>query len=464
MTAERTIAAPVATVQAAAADHDANSSMVTTWLVEPVTDDRSRVRATTTWNGTGGIGGLVERASAPRGLARIHDRVLRPRIRRAGLIPSGAGAGRGPPQRWPHVARASPAVPRQFDPRGAHHRHLAPGVSVVTAPDPSGPDGSGDGVVAVAGEALVDLVPAPVGGYFEIAPGGSPANVALGLARLGVPARLLARIADDLLGRRIRDHLTRNGVQLDHAVAAHEQTSLAMVSLDADGSPAYDFRINGTADWQWTPAELAGALDPGPSGPVVALHSGSLALTTGPGDGVLRDLLMRASETITISYDPNCRPMLMGRPEAILGGVHEMLGVADIVKVSSEDLHWLVPDMTPEQVVDDWLSRGPALVAVTLGADGVVAGTSAGLRVRRAGVPVKVIDTVGAGDTFSAALLAGLYGKGLLGASRRSALAALDFGTLDELLHDAVLAAAITCSRRGADPPTRGDLRLSRMA
>jgi fructokinase len=189
-----------------------------------------------------------------------------------------------------------------------------------------------------------------------------------------------------------------------------------------------------------------------------------LALTTGPGDGVLRDLLMRASETVTISYDPNCRPMLMGRPEAILGGVHEMLGVADIVKVSSEDLHWLVPDMTPEQVVDDWLSRGPALVAVTLGADGVVAGTSAGLRVRRAGVPVKVIDTVGAGDTFSAALLAGLYGKGLLGASRRSALAALDFGTLDELLHDAVLAAAITCSRRGADPPTRGDLRLSRMA
>jgi fructokinase len=120
--------------------------------------------------------------------------------------------------------------------------------------------------------------------------------------------------------------------------------------------------------------------------------------------------------------------------------------------------------MTPEQVVDDWLSRGPALVAVTLGADGVVAGTSAGLRVRRAGVSVKVIDTVGAGDTFSAALLAGLYGKGLLGASRRSALAALDFGTLDELLHDAVLAAAITCSRRGADPPTRGDLRLSRMA
>jgi fructokinase len=120
--------------------------------------------------------------------------------------------------------------------------------------------------------------------------------------------------------------------------------------------------------------------------------------------------------------------------------------------------------MTPEQVVDDWLSRGPTLVAVTLGPDGVLAGTSAGLRARRPGVSVKVIDTVGAGDTFSAALLAGLHDAGLLGADRRAQLAAVDISTLDELLHDAVLAAAICCSRRGADPPTRGDLRLTRLA
>jgi fructokinase len=332
----------------------------------------------------------------------------------------------------------------------------------VTAPDSAG--SAGPGIVAVAGEALVDLVPAPVGGYFEIAPGGSPANVALGLARLGVPARLLARIADDMLGRRIRDHLTHNGVQLDRTVHASEQTSLAMVSLDADGSPAYDFRITGTADWQWTPAELEGALEQGASGPVVALHSGSIALTTPPGHAVLRDLLARASDTVTISYDPNCRPLLMGRPETVLDGVHELLGIADVVKVSAEDLHWLLPGMTPDEIVDDWLGRGPTLVAVTLGADGVLAGTSAGLRARRPGVAVKVIDTVGAGDTFSAALLAGLHGAGLLGAEKRPQLAALDYGTLDELLHEAVLAAAICCSRRGADPPTRGDLRLSRLA
>lgn len=334
----------------------------------------------------------------------------------------------------------------------------------MTAPDSPDRNDTAGGVVAVAGEALVDLVPAPVGGYFEIAPGGSPANVAVGLARLGVPARLLARIADDMLGRRVREHLRHNGVQLDHAVEAPEQTSLAMVSLDADGSPAYDFRINGTADWQWTPDELEGALDAGPSGAVVALHSGSIALTTPPGDAVLRDLLARASESVTISYDPNCRPLLMGKPETVLGGVHELLAVADVVKVSQEDLHWLVPDLSPEQVVDDWLSRGPTLVAVTLGADGVLAGTAAGLRARRPGVSVKVIDTVGAGDTFSAALLAGLHRVRLLGIDKREALAALDYGTLDELLHDAVLAAAICCSRRGADPPTRGDLRLSRLS
>jgi fructokinase len=310
------------------------------------------------------------------------------------------------------------------------------------------------GIVAVAGEALVDLVPAPVGDYFEPAPGGSPANVAVALSRLGVPSRLLARIADDMLGRRIRAHLSANGVALDHAVRAQEQTSLAMVAVDADGLPSYDFRIAGTADWQWTPDELVGALD----GPVVALHSGSLALTTPPGARVLRELLTRAAATATITYDPNCRPLLMGDPRDVLAGAHELLAVADVVKVSSEDLEWLVPGSTPEAVLEDWLGRGPTLVAVTLGAGGALAGTAAGARSRRPGVTVDVIDTVGAGDTFSAALLAGLHRRGLLGAAARAELQAMDTDTLDALLDDAVAAAAITCSRRGADPPSAEDL------
>ena len=168
----------------------------------------------------------------------------------------------------------------------------------------------------MAGEALVDLVPAPVPEYFEARPGGSPANVAVGLARLGVPARMLARIADDMLGRRLRDHLAANDVDLTHVVPATEQTSMAMVALGADGVPSYDFRIAGTADWQWTADELKGALD----GPVVALHSGSLALTMQPGAAVLRELMAQAAATATISYDPNCRPLLMGDPADVLAG------------------------------------------------------------------------------------------------------------------------------------------------
>ncbi|HVD26953.1 MAG TPA: carbohydrate kinase [Mycobacteriales bacterium] len=317
-------------------------------------------------------------------------------------------------------------------------------------------------MVAVAGEALVDVVPAPITGYFEFAPGGSPANVAVGVSRLGVAARMLARIAEDPLGQRLRDHLGNNGVQLDHVVTATEQTSLAMVMVGADGGPTYDFRVAGTADWQWTAAELANALDPGPSGPVVALHSGSLALTTPPGDAALRALMARAAETATVSYDPNCRPALMGKAADVLTGVHELLAVADVVKVSLEDLAWLMPGFTPDEILEDWLGRGPALVAITLGGDGVTAGTSTGLRTRRPGVPVTVIDTVGAGDTISAALLAWLHRRRLLGASARPALHKITHTTLDALLDEAMLAAAITCSRRGADPPTFEDLEARR--
>ncbi|HVH23999.1 MAG TPA: carbohydrate kinase [Pseudonocardia sp.] len=320
----------------------------------------------------------------------------------------------------------------------------------------------GNGIVAVAGEALVDLVPAPVSGYFEFAPGGSPANVAVGLSRLGVGARMLARIAEDPLGRRLRDHLSGNGVQLDHLVTATEQTSMAMVMVGPDGGPSYDFRVAGTADWQWTAAELEHALDPGEGGPVVALHSGSLALTSPPGDAALRGLMARAAETATVSYDPNCRPALMGNPADVLAGVHELLTVADVVKVSQEDLQWLMPGFTPDEVLEDWLGRGPAIVAITLGGAGVVASTSSGLHTRRPGVPVTVIDTVGAGDTFSAALLAGLFRRRLLGAAARPALHKITHSTLDALLDEALLAAAITCSRRGADPPTARDVEARR--
>jgi fructokinase len=297
-------------------------------------------------------------------------------------------------------------------------------------------------------------VPAGVDGVFRAAPGGSPANVAVGLARLGVPTRLLARIADDLLGHRLRAHLEANGVDLAFAVRAAEPTSLAIVAVGPDGVVEYDFRVEGTADWQWRDAELAGALDDR----VVALHAGSLALTMPPGADVLQRLLAGARQAMTVSYDPNCRPLLMGSPDAVRGRIEGLVALADVVKASADDLAWLLGGRPPEQVAESWLARGPALVVITLGPAGLVAATRQAGVLRRPGRAVQVADTVGAGDACMAALLAGLHRRDLLGADRRPALQALDEATVAALADEAVLAAAITCTRPGADPPTAADL------
>jgi fructokinase len=313
---------------------------------------------------------------------------------------------------------------------------------------------TGAGVVAVAGEALVDFVPAGGDGVFRAAPGGSPANVAVGLARLGVPTRLLARIADDLLGHRLRAHLDGNGVDLSFSVRAAEPTSLAIVAVGRDGVVEYDFRVEGTADWQWRDAEVAGALD----GDVVALHAGSLALTMPPGADVLQRLLAGARQAMTVSYDPNCRPLLMGSPDAVRGRIEGLVALADVVKASADDLAWLLPGRPPEQVAESWLAKGPSLVVITLGPAGLVAATRQAGVLRRPGRAVEVADTVGAGDACMAALLAGLHRRDLLGAPRRPTLQALDDATLAALADEAVLAAAITCTRPGADPPTAAEL------
>jgi fructokinase len=321
---------------------------------------------------------------------------------------------------------------------------------------PAGPGGRSDppGVIAVAGEALMDLVPAGTPRLFEAAPGGSPANVAVGLARLEVPVRLLARIADDPLGRLVRAHLAGNGVDLSHTVRAQEPTSLAIIALGEDGVPEYDFRIDGTADWQWREVELAAALD----SQLAALHAGSLALTMPPGAEVLTRLIHRARQHATISYDPNCRPQLMGTPETLRPRVEALVAAADIVKASAEDLGWLLPGQPPAQVATAWRMRGPAIVAVTLGPGGVVAAAADGV-VHRPGRSVAVADTVGAGDAFTSGLLAGLYRRGLLGPERRTQLMAIDRDTLAQVLDEAVMTAAITCTRRGADPPSAAELR-----
>lgn len=311
-------------------------------------------------------------------------------------------------------------------------------------------------VVAVAGELITDMVPAGPDGHFVAAPGGSPGNVAVGLARLGVPTRMLARLAGDPLGRRLQAHLEANGVDLGHAVDASQPSSLAVVALGEGGSAEYDFRVDGTADWQWTPEELDTALDG-----VACLHLGSIAVTAPPGGAVLRDLARRARSTATVTYDPNVRPLLMGTPEQVLAVVEEMLVTADVVKASDEDVSWLLPGRDVAEVAVEWAGRGPALVVLTRGAQGVVAaGRTCGV-VSRGGLRVDVADTVGAGDSFMSALVAGLYDRGLLGAAAREALGSLDPDAVHDLLGEAVAAAALTCSRHGADPPDAEELRAA---
>jgi fructokinase len=300
----------------------------------------------------------------------------------------------------------------------------------------------------------MDLVPAAQDGLFEAVPGGSPANVAVGLARLEVPVRLAARIANDLFGRRIRAHLASNGVDLSYAVRAQELTSLAIVSIDPQGSPAYDFRVEGTADWQWTPNELAGI----PVEQMLALHTGSLSAMLPPGAAAIKQLIQRARATASITYDPNCRPQLMGAISDARERLECLVGHSDVVKASTEDLAWLVPGRAPADVAAAWLGQGPALVAVTLGADGVVAVTRGAGAIWRPGCAVEVVDTVGAGDAFVSGLLAALYQRDLLGAARRDALRAIGPSVLADILDEAVVTSAITCSRRGANPPTRTEL------
>jgi fructokinase len=306
----------------------------------------------------------------------------------------------------------------------------------------------------VVGEAMIDLVQAGPGRLFDAVPGGSPANVAIGLARLETPVRMVARLGDDLLGRRLREHLTANRVDLSLAIAATEPSSLAIVAVGRDGRPEYEFRIDGTADWQWRDEELAYVVDP----QVVAVHAGSLALTLSPGADAIVRLLRRAQATATVSYDPNCRPLLMGLPADMLARVQSVLGFADVVKASAEDLEWLLPGRAPRDVAAEWLEAGPALVAITLGSDGVVAASRGSGLVRRPGRPVRVVDTVGAGDAFTSGLLSSLHRRSLLGAGQRERLRKLDPDSVAQILDDAVLASAIACTRRGAEPPTLDEI------
>ena len=337
-------------------------------------------------------------------------------------------------------------------------------------------------MLVVLGELVVDLIPVPgadagpdgTAPQYVARPGGNALNVAVAAGRLGAPVRLMARLGTGPLAVNLRRHAELSGVDPGGFVEATEPVSLAVVGLAPDGSADYGFHVVGAADWQWPDDELARVL---PEGTAI-LHVGSISSWTAPGCESIARLVERLAGEggALISVDPNIRPMLADGPVgASLGNTAEivrerldrLIGHADVVKVSAEDLAWLEPtagDATLDATALDataraWAERGPALVLVTDG--------SSPLRIARPGhavlhwrtPKVTVVDTVGAGDSLAAALLAGLLDSGV---TDRAALVALPDEDLLRLVDDAALVAALNCTRVGADPPTRAEFAAAR--
>ncbi|GAA4089317.1 carbohydrate kinase [Actinomadura miaoliensis] len=301
--------------------------------------------------------------------------------------------------------------------------------------------------VTVVGEVLVDLLWRAGAAQVLPVPGGSPANVAVGLHRLERPVTLVTTWGDDPPGTLIGAHLDTIGVEVRRAPSVTERSTLAIAYLGEDGSASYEFLA------AWDPRELDVPAD------TAVLHTGSLALVVEPGASDVLDACRRVRERpgTAVAVDLNVRPAVQRDRAAYRAACDRFAEVADVVKASDEDLAWLYPDMTAEHAARDLLARGARLVVVTLGADGAFALT-ADAHVRVPAPSVEVKDTVGAGDAFQAALLDALASGAATG--DRLALPS-SAEELTGVLTRCVTAAAITCTRVGSDPPTAAELQAA---
>jgi fructokinase len=293
----------------------------------------------------------------------------------------------------------------------------------------------------VIGEALIDIVQ---DGHHVVGEhvGGSPLNVAVGLARLGRDVDFLTHIGDDAYGRRIAEYVNESGAQLVSGSQTADRTTTARLTVAQDGSASYQFDL----DWQ-----LSGTP---PVAPPLFVHTGSIAAVHDPGCLAVAALVDAYRVSATVSFDPNVRPSLIADREQARARIEHLVERSDIVKVSEEDLRWLDPDRKPEDIAQTWQSLGPAIVAVTMADQGAEAVCAAGM-VRVPARSAQVVDTVGAGDSFMVGMLDALWAQGLLGADRRAALAALDLEALTSTLEAGSAVAAVTVSRAGADLPDR---------
>lgn len=307
-------------------------------------------------------------------------------------------------------------------------------------------------MIVVCGEAVIDLVPAG-GDLWRALSGGGPANTAVALARLGTPTAMLARLSDDAFGAQLRKRFVDNDVDLRWAPAATESTTLAIVGLDEHGGARYTFHLAGAADWQWRESEIPSSF----GSEVVAIQAGSMGLIGQPGGPLLEAMLVRERSRRVISIDPNVRPIMCESAGDYRLSVERWLGIAHIVKVSADDVRWLYRDREPVDVARDWANRGPLLVVLTDGAEGAQAFAASGLSIAVPAVKVDVVDTIGAGDTFTAGLLHSLEQQGRL---EVEALSQLSAPQLEAALRYAAQVSALACTRAGSDPPYAQDVVL----
>ena len=292
--------------------------------------------------------------------------------------------------------------------------------------------------VWVAGEVLIDLI--PDGSERKPIVGGGPANTAKALSKLGIDTQFIDGISNDDYGQMAKNELISAGVKLDYVKYSDKPTCLAIVSLSDSGSASYEFVIENTATFDFTPDWLP---NPQTERPIL-LHIGTLATVIEPGASVLFEWSQSVAKVAPIVFDPNIRPAVISDRKQYVMQVERWASISSAVKVSDEDIKWLYPSLEIEQVVNNWLAKGPSLIVVTYGDRGL-AGYRVGEKVSVDAVKVAVADTVGAGDTVGAILVEAIVKDGL---------DTLSGVRLEMMLKRAAKAAAVTVSRSGANPPT----------
>ena len=308
-------------------------------------------------------------------------------------------------------------------------------------------------MILCCGEALIDFVPTPDSLAYQPCPGGSVFNIAVGLGRLEAPVSFFSKLSTDYFGDMLINYLTDNGVDTGACLREDDPTTLAFVSLPQgdDDEPRYMFYANDTADRLLQETELPLIPDT-----VQVLHFGSISLVMEPGATTLTTLMKRESRQRIISLDPNVRPGLISDQVAYRQRFESWVTLVDILRLSQVDLDYLYPDEDRDQIVQRWFDMGISLCILTLGGDGAIGYTAAGKTAVSKAPEITVADTVGAGDSFLAATLAYLHQFGKL--NTKEQLAGLSETELSNCLAYAGRAAAINCSRQGANPPTKHEM------